>query len=362
MPEIDQESRPDNDTETDTDVVVIGAGISGLSVALGLQDAGVAVAVLEARDRVGGRLLSVDDLDLGATWYWPNEGRIARLMERLGLTSHPQFRKGDAVYQDPTRIVRLEGNPIDVESSRFSGGAQLVAEALAERLHPHTVRLGEPVHAIDGRDARVVLATPRAEVSAQQVVLALPPALVDGSITITPPLDPALAALARQTPVWMGATAKVVVHYATPFWREVGLSGSAMSHSGPLREIHDMSGPSGDPAALFGFAAGEETDSGALSEDRIRSQLIDLFGAQASNPIRILIQDWSQEAFTSPPGSSRLTRHDLFGHPLYAQPALDGRLHWASTETVTEFPGHIEGALAAAERAIAAILDSTAKG
>ncbi|SED39710.1 Flavin containing amine oxidoreductase [Streptomyces melanosporofaciens] len=47
----------------------------------------------------------------------------------------------------------------------------------------------------------------------------------------------------------------------------------------------------------------------------------------------------------------RRADHSLFGHPLYQQPALDGRLHWASTETATAHTGHIEGALASAERA-----------
>ncbi|MDX3229176.1 FAD-dependent oxidoreductase [Streptomyces sp. ME19-01-6] len=48
----------------------------------------------------------------------------------------------------------------------------------------------------------------------------------------------------------------------------------------------------------------------------------------------------------------------LFGHSLYQRPTLDGRLHWASTETATDHAGHIEGALAAGERAAAAVLAS----
>jgi monoamine oxidase len=51
-----------------------------------------------------------------------------------------------------------------------------------------------------------------------------------------------------------------------------------------------------------------------------------------------------------------LGAYQLFGHPLYAQPALGGRLHWATAETTAESPGHVEGALAAAERAAAAVL------
>ncbi|MFF5185932.1 FAD-dependent oxidoreductase [Streptomyces sp. NPDC000345] len=51
-----------------------------------------------------------------------------------------------------------------------------------------------------------------------------------------------------------------------------------------------------------------------------------------------------------------LTDYSLFGHRLYRRPTLDGRLHWASTETATAYAGHIEGALAAGERAAQSVL------
>ena len=45
----------------------------------------------------------------------------------------------------------------------------------------------------------------------------------------------------------------------------------------------------------------------------------------------------------------------LFGHALYQRPALDGRLHWASTETATDHDGQIEGTIGAGERAARAV-------
>ena len=67
------------------DVIVIGAGAAGLATARGLTQRGLSVKVLEARDRVGGRLRSVDSLDLGATWFWPNERRIVALIDELNI-------------------------------------------------------------------------------------------------------------------------------------------------------------------------------------------------------------------------------------------------------------------------------------
>ncbi|POF30211.1 flavin monoamine oxidase family protein [Roseibium marinum] len=70
-------------------VVVIGAGISGLAAARQLADRGFKVTVLEARDRIGGRLWSDRSfgipLDLGASWIHGTRGNpVAQLSESLG--------------------------------------------------------------------------------------------------------------------------------------------------------------------------------------------------------------------------------------------------------------------------------------
>jgi len=132
----------------------------------------------------------------------------------------------------------------------------------------------------------------------------------------------------------MGNIAKVVAHYDTAFWRNEGLAGSAMSHVGPLREIHDMSGPDGTPAALFGFAPVDGTHP-APSSDAVIQQLTALFGARAAAPAELVIQDWSRERFTSPPDVAHLSNYETFGHPDFQNPCGHGRLHWASTETAT---------------------------
>jgi monoamine oxidase len=133
------------------------------------------------------------------------------------------------------------------------------------------------------------------------------------------------------------------------------LAGAVFSQIGPMREIHDMSGPTGDPAALFGFVPLRDGRSRHLDAD-IVDQLTALFGDEAATPTELLVQDWSREPFTSPPGVERLVDYQYFGHEAYRNPSFDGHLHWASTETSTVSPGHIEGALAASERAARQIL------
>ena len=345
------------------DVVVVGAGIAGLSATSALTGAGLRVRCLEARDRVGGRLQSVaadggGRLDLGASWFWAGEHRVADLLQRLGLAAHAQHLAGDAVYDDLSGVRRLPGNPVDVPAYRYSSGAQALTEALAAALPTGTVRLGSPVIGVlqepDHAGLRVELDDD--SLLAAHVVLAVPPALAVGFIDL-PDLDPEVRALAAQTPVWMGSTTKVVVEYGSAFWREAGLAGSGVSHLGPLRELHDLSGPDGTPAAIFGFAPGA-AGTPAVQADDVVAPLVRMFGPKAAYPWQVLVQDWRTQPWTSPPGVEHLGAHQLFGHPLLTRPALDGRLHWATTETSVHSPGHVEGALAAAERAVAAVEDA----
>jgi monoamine oxidase len=87
----------------DAEVIVIGAGLGGLSTARALARARREVIVLEARPRIGGRLLSrtLQDgtsVDLGGQWYGPRQRRVLALVAELGLVTHATFTKGRTVY------------------------------------------------------------------------------------------------------------------------------------------------------------------------------------------------------------------------------------------------------------------------
>ncbi|MUM29191.1 FAD-dependent oxidoreductase, partial [Mycolicibacterium sp. CBMA 295] len=86
----------------DVDCCVVGAGFAGLTAALRLKQAGRSVALLEARDRVGGRTFTevLDDgtwIDRGGAWVGPGQDRIKALMAEFGVAEYKEYVDGDAM-------------------------------------------------------------------------------------------------------------------------------------------------------------------------------------------------------------------------------------------------------------------------
>ncbi|WP_319437557.1 flavin monoamine oxidase family protein [Mycobacterium sp. RTGN5] len=98
----------------DVDFCVIGAGFAGLTAALRLKQAGRSVALLEARDRVGGRTFTVEGpegiwIDRGGAWIGPGQDAIYGLMKEFGVASYKQFIDGEAMMVVEGKHYRYEG-------------------------------------------------------------------------------------------------------------------------------------------------------------------------------------------------------------------------------------------------------------
>lgn len=126
------------------DVVVIGAGPSGLTAAYRLHQAGLRVAVLEARDRVGGRTWTdtIDGamLEIGGQWVSPDQTALISLLDELGLHTFSRYRDGKSVYFDASGQTHLyDGEWFPTSASTRAEMEKLVAllDDLAAEIGPH---------------------------------------------------------------------------------------------------------------------------------------------------------------------------------------------------------------------------------
>ncbi len=97
------------------DVVVIGAGAAGMMAATQLKKAGKSVAVLEANDRVGGRLkrgeIAGQAIDLGGQWVGPSQTRALEVGKELGLTLYPTNVTGPFLIEHGGKMFKGFGLP-----------------------------------------------------------------------------------------------------------------------------------------------------------------------------------------------------------------------------------------------------------
>ena len=129
-------------TEISRDVVIVGAGAAGLTAANELKKAGLSVAVLEARDRAGGRLWTdvIDGamLEIGGQWVSPDQDALIETIADLGLETYDRYREGDSVYVGPDGTVH-----------RFTGDMFPVSAETEAVIAEVTARLDEMVAEID---------------------------------------------------------------------------------------------------------------------------------------------------------------------------------------------------------------------
>jgi monoamine oxidase len=251
------------------------------------------------------------------------------------------------------KLIAIDGG---AQQDRFVAGAGGLAEAMARSLGERVVT-GAPVRTIRQAD-EVEVITDRGAIRSRRLIIAVPPPLV-ARIDFAPALPARRDQLLQRAA--MGAIVKVVACYQRPFWRDRGFSGEVVATSpDPFAVVfdncsHDLAQP-----ALLGFIAGDRARAWSARPEVERQRaaataLARWFGAEALHPTAIAELDWAAEPWTRgcpvaafAPGA--LTR---VGGSLRTP---IGAVHWAGTETATEWTGYFEGALESAERAVREVM------
>jgi monoamine oxidase len=355
------------------DTLIIGAGLSGLYTAYRLHQAEQSFLLLEARSRLGGRILSLaatqsssDPLakryDLGPAWIWPGfQPLMSSLIKELKLPLFQQQVDGDLLYEEShsNQPHRHGGPSAHTQSFRIAGGAQALIEALSNTLPAQLIQNDSRVTKLEQTETGIKADVERSNEQhesyyARQVILALPPRLIRHSIAFNPELTSEQKLALDDIPTWMAGHAKILFLYEHPFWRKAGLSGEVFSHKGPMTEIYDASPSTGGPYALFGFLGIDSNRRREIGETTLTQycldQLVRLFGQDAQNYAEVLYQDWTKDPYTSTPKDTIA----LPGHPEYGLPPVlnhlwEGKIILSGSETAHNHGGYLEGALEAAE-------------
>lgn len=128
-------------TNLEADVIVVGAGLSGMIAARTLLAAGLVPLILEADERVGGRILTEEvapglTVDVGAQWIGDTHERMFRLAAELGVETYPQYDEGETSYD-------LDGSGVMQASTFHARFADELAEL--ERVLRHLDELAADV-------------------------------------------------------------------------------------------------------------------------------------------------------------------------------------------------------------------------
>ena len=243
------------------------------------------------------------------------------------------------------------------QADRVIGGTQTVARKVAEKLGS-AIKFGAPVREIEWNEKGATVHSDQISVAARHVIVAIPPALA-GAIEYEPALPVNRMQITSRWP--QGIVIKVAAIYHRPFWRDDGLAGTTYDHLSIVGETADSSNPDSISKAgiLTSFVYTDHARKVSLlaPDERKKAVLGELarrFGPKALEPEHYHESNWTMDQWTKGCFTGFLTpgATHLLG-PAMRAPV--GPIRWAGTETSTQWPSFIDGAIRSGEREADAI-------
>ncbi|MBC8756532.1 FAD-dependent oxidoreductase [Kordia sp. YSTF-M3] len=327
--------------------IIIGAGLSGLTAAYALHKQGETdILILESRDRVGGRILTKNKIDLGATWFQNYHENIFALLDDLKLEKFHQYSEGKSVlvYSSMAPAHYFENDPSYPSAYRISGGSSALIEKLAavqkDRIHTNTT-----VSEIATAENYVTITTNTGEYIADKVIITIPPRIAT-QIQFSPKLPETLIKIMSNTHTWMSNAIKVGLTFETPFWKAKKFSGTLIGQVGCVTELYDHCDAEEKKYALMGFV--NEALRDATAKER-KSQILDYLqkylGNEILNHLSYEEKDWSQDSNTSCAAIKSIYMSPRYGNPAFQAFYGNGKLLFSGAETSPIHGGYMDGAV-----------------
>jgi len=337
-------------------IIIVGAGLSGLTLAYLLSKQNISVTILEGSGRIGGRIQTITGkrntpLELGATWFSDMHPNIMALLEELGLHKYPQFASGKSLFQTNSfePVQEFEVAKSESPSYRIAGGTQKLTDALYQKLDASSIKRNTKVSSIDETEQGLVVKTANhKEFLGDTIILCLPPQLIATEIRCTPQLPAHVSAVLKTVQTWMAGSIKFVLEYDKPFWRQNGFSGMLFSHSGIITEMYDHTNLQEDKFGFTGFLnSGASTYSLEARKEHVLKQLELLIGKEALHPLTYSDKIWTDEFILN--DNPIIHRpHQNNGHKIFESSYFNGKLLIAGTESSPMYSGYMEGAIISA--------------
>lgn len=294
-------------------------------------------------------------------WLRRVPGRTARrLLEVTGLISWTadldrfSVRAMVGMIRSQGGLRTMLSTTGGAQDSLLVEGAGSVAERLAAELGPR-LRTGQRVTTIVRGDDGVTVRTAAGQVRAERAIVAVAPP-VARRIVHEPPLPAERAALERNT--FMGSVYKAIAVYERPFWRD-RRGGELVVLDDPGAAVFDTT-PPGGPGHLCVLVGGSEARAldrldVAGRRDALLRRLVPHLGPEVLEPAGWHEKAWHRDEDVEGGYLALPTAGTSEGIAPVAF-ASAGGVHWAGTETATDHPGYIEGAIDAGERAAREVL------